>query len=57
MQTFVSARDVLCELCEPLYPDAWHGESAYFFAGGSVPLDEVAPICRDFPLPGSVTYP
>jgi GrpB-like predicted nucleotidyltransferase (UPF0157 family) len=32
-QTFVSARDVLCELYEPLYPDAWHDESAYFFAG------------------------
>jgi GrpB-like predicted nucleotidyltransferase (UPF0157 family) len=30
-QTFASARDVLCELYEPLYPDAWHDDSAYFF--------------------------
>jgi GrpB-like predicted nucleotidyltransferase (UPF0157 family) len=41
-QTFVSARDVLCELYEPLYPDAWHDESAYFFAAGSKPPVEVA---------------
>jgi hypothetical protein len=34
-QTFASARDVLRELYEPLYPDAWHDESAYFFAAGS----------------------
>ena len=41
-QTFASARDVLCELYEPLYPDAWHDESAYFFAAGSTPPVEVA---------------
>jgi len=41
-QTFASARDVLCELYEPLYPDAWHDESAYFFAAGSAPPVEVA---------------
>jgi GrpB-like predicted nucleotidyltransferase (UPF0157 family) len=41
-QAFASARDVLCELYEPLYPDAWHDESAYFFAAGSTPPVEVA---------------
>jgi GrpB-like predicted nucleotidyltransferase (UPF0157 family) len=41
-QTFASARDVLRELYEPLYPDAWHDESAYFFAAGSAPPVEVA---------------
>jgi GrpB-like predicted nucleotidyltransferase (UPF0157 family) len=41
-QSFASARDVLCELYEPLYPDAWHDESAYFFAAGSKPPVEVA---------------
>ncbi len=28
-QTFASARDVLCELYEPLYPDAWHDRDDY----------------------------
>jgi GrpB-like predicted nucleotidyltransferase (UPF0157 family) len=41
-QSFASARDVLCELYEPLYPDAWHDESAYFFAASSKPPVEVA---------------
>jgi GrpB-like predicted nucleotidyltransferase (UPF0157 family) len=41
-QAFASARDVLCELYQPLYPDAWHDESAYFFAAGSTPPVEVA---------------
>jgi GrpB-like predicted nucleotidyltransferase (UPF0157 family) len=41
-QSFASAREVLCELYEPLYPDAWHDESAYFFAAGSTPPVELA---------------
>jgi GrpB-like predicted nucleotidyltransferase (UPF0157 family) len=41
-QTFGSVRDVLCELYEPLYPDAWHDGSAYFFAACSTPPVEVA---------------
>lgn len=41
-QTFASAREVLCELYEPLYPDAWHDETAYFFAADSAPPVEVA---------------
>jgi GrpB-like predicted nucleotidyltransferase (UPF0157 family) len=41
-QTFASVRDVLCQLYEPLYPGAWHDESAYFFAAGSAPPVEVA---------------
>ncbi len=41
-QSFASARDVLCELYEPLYPNAWHDESAYFFTAGSKPPVEVA---------------
>lgn len=41
-QTFASTRDVLCELYDPLYPNAWDDESAYFFAAGSKPPVEVA---------------
>jgi GrpB-like predicted nucleotidyltransferase (UPF0157 family) len=41
-QSFASTRDVLCELYEPLYPNAWHDESAYFFAADSKPPVEVA---------------
>jgi GrpB-like predicted nucleotidyltransferase (UPF0157 family) len=39
---FASARNALCELYEPLYPDAWHDASAYFSAGGSTPPVELA---------------
>ncbi len=41
-QEFARARDVLCELYEPLYPEAWHDESAYFVAANSKPTVEVA---------------
>jgi GrpB-like predicted nucleotidyltransferase (UPF0157 family) len=41
-QSFASARDALCELYDPLYPEAWDEKSAYFFAPGSKPPVEVA---------------
>lgn len=41
-QFFASARDVLCELYEPLHREAWHDESAYFYAAGSKPPVEIA---------------
>jgi len=40
--SFPSARDVLCELYEPLYPEAWHSDSAYFVAAAAIPRVEVA---------------
>jgi GrpB-like predicted nucleotidyltransferase (UPF0157 family) len=39
---FVKARDALSELYEPLYPEAWHSEGAFFFAPDSQPAVEVA---------------
>lgn len=39
---FRSACDVLCELYEPLYPEAWHSDSAYFVAADATPRVEVA---------------
>ena len=41
-RSFPSARDVLCELYEPLYPEAWHSDSAYFVAADATPPVEVA---------------
>jgi hypothetical protein len=41
-ESFVAARDALCELYEPLYPEAWHSEGAFFVAAGSRPPVEVA---------------
>lgn len=41
-ESFVAARDALCELYEPLYPEAWHSEGAFFVAAGSQPPVEVA---------------
>jgi GrpB-like predicted nucleotidyltransferase (UPF0157 family) len=41
-ESFVAARDALCELYEPLYPGAWHAEGAFFVAPGSRPPVEVA---------------
>ena len=40
--SFSSARDVLCELYEPLYPEAWQSDSAYFVAADAIPRVEVA---------------
>jgi GrpB-like predicted nucleotidyltransferase (UPF0157 family) len=40
--SFESARDALCELYEPLHPEAWHGDSAYFTAAHANPPVEVA---------------
>ncbi|MBA2462792.1 MAG: GrpB family protein [Actinobacteria bacterium] len=41
-RSFDAARDVLSQLYEPLYPKAWHAESAFFVAAGSEPRVEVA---------------
>jgi GrpB-like predicted nucleotidyltransferase (UPF0157 family) len=41
-RSFEAARDALCELYEPHYPDAWHAEGAFFAAPGSEPPVEVA---------------
>jgi GrpB-like predicted nucleotidyltransferase (UPF0157 family) len=41
-ESFVAARDALCELYEPLYPEVWHSEGAFFVAPGSQPPVEVA---------------
>jgi GrpB-like predicted nucleotidyltransferase (UPF0157 family) len=41
-ESFVAARDALCELYEPLYPEVWHSEGAFFVAAGSRPPVEVA---------------
>jgi GrpB-like predicted nucleotidyltransferase (UPF0157 family) len=41
-RSFLSARDVLGELYEPLYPEAWHSGSAYFVASDAAPRVEVA---------------
>jgi GrpB-like predicted nucleotidyltransferase (UPF0157 family) len=40
--SFAMVRDVLCGLYEPLHPEAWHSEGAFFFAAGSEPPVEVA---------------
>ena len=39
---FTAARDVLCELYEPLHPEAWGSDSAYFAAADATPPVEVA---------------
>lgn len=41
-RSFAAARDVLCELYEPLYPQAWHSEGAFFVAAGAKPPVEIA---------------
>jgi hypothetical protein len=43
---FPAARDSLLALYEPLYPDVWHSEGAYYFAPGSEPRVEVALTAR-----------
>jgi GrpB-like predicted nucleotidyltransferase (UPF0157 family) len=40
--SFAVARDVLAELYQPLYLDAWHETSAFFAARGAQPPVEVA---------------
>jgi GrpB-like predicted nucleotidyltransferase (UPF0157 family) len=39
---FAAARDLLCELYEPLHLDVWHAEWAGYLAPGSQPRVEVA---------------
>ena len=41
-RSFAAARDALCELYEPLYPEAWHSHSAYFTAADAIPPVQVA---------------
>lgn len=41
-ESFPAARTVLSELYEPLYPEAWHSESAYFVAPDTEPRVEIA---------------
>jgi GrpB-like predicted nucleotidyltransferase (UPF0157 family) len=41
-RSFETAREVLCEHYEPLHPDVWHAEGAFFFAPDSEPPVEVA---------------
>jgi GrpB-like predicted nucleotidyltransferase (UPF0157 family) len=41
-QSFESVRDVLSELYEPHYVEAWHSEGAYFFVPDSQPRVEIA---------------
>lgn len=41
-QAFEAARHVLHELYEPLHPEAWHSEGAFFVAADSQPPVEVA---------------
>jgi len=41
-ESFIAARDALCELYEPHVPDAWHLEGAFFVAPDSHPTVEVA---------------
>ena len=41
-EAFSAARDVLCELYEPLYRDAWPEDAAYFTARDGDPAVEVA---------------
>lgn len=36
-RSFAAARDALCELHEPPYPDDWHDDSAYFTAADANP--------------------
>ena len=40
--SFTAARDTLHELYEPLYPDGWHDDAAYFAAPDVDPPVEVA---------------
>jgi GrpB-like predicted nucleotidyltransferase (UPF0157 family) len=40
--SFAAARDALGELFEPLHPEAWHSEAAYFAAADADPPVEVA---------------
>ena len=39
---FVFARDALSELYEPLHPDVWHSEGAFYFTPETQPRVEVA---------------
>jgi GrpB-like predicted nucleotidyltransferase (UPF0157 family) len=39
---FAAARDLLCELYEPLHPGVWHSEGAFYVAPGSQPRVEMA---------------
>jgi GrpB-like predicted nucleotidyltransferase (UPF0157 family) len=41
-QSFGRARDVLCDLYQPLHRDAWHAEGAFFVAPRSEPPVEIA---------------
>ena len=41
-ESFQEARDALEELYEPLHPEVWHSEGAFFVAAGSQPPVEVA---------------
>jgi GrpB-like predicted nucleotidyltransferase (UPF0157 family) len=40
--SFEAARDALMRLYEPLYPEIWHAEGAFYFAPGSQPRVEIA---------------
>jgi GrpB-like predicted nucleotidyltransferase (UPF0157 family) len=40
-QWFEPARDLLCELYEPLFPEEWDSEVAYFVAPGAQPPVEI----------------
>jgi GrpB-like predicted nucleotidyltransferase (UPF0157 family) len=39
---FAADRDVLCELYDPFYREAWQADSAYFTARGAIPPVELA---------------
>lgn len=41
-EAFARARDVLCQLYEPLYVEVWHSEGAFFVAPGTQPPVEIA---------------
>ncbi len=41
-ESFEAVRDVLRRLYEPLYPQVWHSEGAFFVAAGSQPPVEIA---------------
>jgi hypothetical protein len=42
LQRSVATKTIPYRLYEPLYPDAWHDEGAFFVAAGSEPPVEVA---------------
>jgi len=41
-ESFAATRKVLSDLYQPLVPDAWHSEGAFFVAPDSHPVVEVA---------------